>query len=212
MLARISICHDQNKSANKIFIDNAKRELSSLIDDAALSSLIQFLQKKAYSVRNNIKARHDKKLNNLKTSHNRPTDVVDIGNWVINLSKKPLLPSERSLFEKGPRFAPTPSKIPFKDFVTEIEASISYLPDESKDQIRISAAAILLRASLPNHNISKEERKALHELKKDRSRVIMKADKGNCLFVLDREEYDSKTESLLADRSTYKLVTKSAFG
>ena len=132
MRARISICHDQIKSANNV-IDNAKRELSSLIDDAALSSLIQFLQKRVYSVRNNIKARHDKKLNNLKISHNCPTDVVDKNNWVVNLSKKPLLPSERSLVEKGPKFAPTPSKIPFKDFVAEVEASISYLPDESKD-------------------------------------------------------------------------------
>ena len=75
-----------------------------------------------------------------------------------------------------------------------------------------SAAAILLRASLPNRNISKEESKALHELKKDRSRVIMKADKGNCLVVLDREEYDSKMESLLADRNTYELVSRSPFG
>lgn len=46
MCARISICQDQIKSANKI-IDNTKWELSSLIDDAALSSLIQFLQKKS---------------------------------------------------------------------------------------------------------------------------------------------------------------------
>ena len=176
------------------------------------STALQFLQKRAYSVRNNIKARHDKKLNNLKTSHNCPTDVVDKNNWVVNLSKKPLLPSERSLLEKGPKFTPTPSKIPLKDFVAEIEASISYLPDESKDQIRTTAAAILLRASLPNHNISKEESKALHELKKDRSRVTMKADKGNCLVVLDREEYDSKMESLLADRSTYEVVTRSPFG
>ena len=203
--ARISICHDQIKSANKI-IDNIQHELASLIDDASLSSLLQFLPKRAYSVRNNIKARHDKKLNNLKTSHDCPTDVVDKNNWVVNLSKKALLPSEHSLLEKGPKFAPTPSKIPVKDFVAEVEASVSYLPDESKDQIRTFAAAILLRASLPKRNISKEESKALHELKKDRSRVIMKADKGNCLIVLDREEYDSKMESLLADRSTYVLI------
>ena len=78
-------------------------------------------------MRNNIKARHDKKLNNLKTSHNCPTDVVDKSNWVVNLSKKPVLPSERSLLEKGLKFAPTPSKIPFKDFVAEVEASRIYL-------------------------------------------------------------------------------------
>ena len=72
-----------------------------------------------------------------------------------------------------------------KDFVSEVEASISYLPDETRDQIRTSAAAnIFLRDFLPNQNISKEDSKAFH------------ADKGNCLVVLDREEYDSKMESL----------------
>ena len=30
---------------------------------------------------------------------------VDKNNWVVNLSKKSLLPSERSLLEKGPKFA-----------------------------------------------------------------------------------------------------------
>ncbi|KAL9953180.1 hypothetical protein ACROYT_G040554 [Oculina patagonica] len=85
------------------------------------------------------------------------------------------------LRRKGPKFAPTPSKIPYKDFVAEVEAAITRLPDESKDQIRTSTAAILQRASLPNHNnITKEEKKALHDIKKDSSRVIMKADKGNC--------------------------------
>ena len=71
-----------------------------------------------------------------------------------------------------------------------------------------TGVALIAVFSLPNHNISKEESKALHELKKDRSRVIMKPDKGNCLVVLDREEYDSKMESLLADRSTYEVVTR----
>ena len=63
-----------------------------------------------------------------------------------------------------------------------------------------------------NCNVFLNRSEALHELKKDRSRVIMKADKGNCLVVLDREEYDSKMESLLADRNTYELVSRSPFG
>ena len=121
MHARIVICHDQIKSANKI-IDNTKRKLSSLIDDAAI--LIQFLQKRAYNVQTNIKARHDKKLNNLNTSHNCPTGVVDKNNWVVNLSKKPLLHSERSLLEKGPKFAPTPSKLPFKEALRKLLSHI----------------------------------------------------------------------------------------
>ena len=163
----------------------------------------------------NVNSRHAQKINNLKNLHNSPTELVDKSNWVVNLSKKPLLSAERSLLEKGPEFAPTPSKIPHKKIVAEVEAAITCLRDESKDQVRTSMAAILQKASLPNNNnITKEEKKALHDhdLKRDTSRVIMKADKGNCFAVMDRETYDSKMESLLADRNTYELITRSPFG
>ena len=137
---------------------------------------------------------------------------IDKNNWVVNLSTNPLLPEERSLLEKGPKFAPTSTSIPHKNIVSEIEAAIRHLPDISKDAVRTSSAAILHRARLPAHkNISKEERKALNDLKKDQSRVIMKADKGNCFVVMDRSDYDNKMETLLNDRSTYELVSTSPF-
>ena len=137
---------------------------------------------------------------------------MDKSNWVINLSKKPLQDAQRSLLEKGPKFAPTPSTIPYKENVAEVEAATKHLPAESREEIRTSTAAILHRAQLPSHkNITKEENKALQNLKKDTSRVIMKADKGNCFVVLDREDYDNKMESLLADRNTYELITSSPF-
>ena len=85
--------------------------------------------------------------------------------------------------EKGPKFAPTPSNIPHKNIVAKIEAAIRHLPDDSKDAVRTSSAAALHRARLPAHNnVSKEERKAFNNLKKDQSRVVMKADKGNVLL------------------------------
>ena len=74
----------------------------------------------------------------------------------------------------------------------EIEAAVSSLPDESKHEVRTMTAAVLKKASLPNQKNIGKEQKALHQLKKDKSRVIMKADKGNCFVVLDREDYDQK--------------------
>ena len=73
---------------------------------------------------------------------------------------------------------------------------------------------LLLKLRLPpNICLQNQEKKykALQNLKKDTSRVIMKADKGNCFVVLDREDYDNKMESLLADRNTYELITSSPF-
>ena len=90
----------------------------------------------------------------------------------MTLSTKPLLQQERSLLEKGPKFAPTPTNIPHK-------TDRSCYPSPSwyfyKDAVRTSSATILHRARLPAHkNASKEERKALNDPKKDQFRVIMK--------------------------------------
>ena len=68
-------------------------------------------------------------------------------NWVINLSKRPLAIAERSLLEKGPKFAITPASIAYKNIVSENEAAIRKLPDETKDIIRKNTASILFRSS-----------------------------------------------------------------
>ena len=89
---------------------------------------------------------------------------------------------------------------------------INHLPEESKDFIHNSTATILHKARPPSHkNLSIDERKALQDLKKDETRILMKADKGNCFVVLDKCDYDSKMDSILSDRNTYELISKSPF-
>ena len=39
---------------------------------------------------------------------------------VINLSKKELTPEEKSLLQKGPKFAVTPATIPIKEYISTI--------------------------------------------------------------------------------------------
>ena len=117
-------------------------------------SLLRDYQNRATSFNNNTNTRHAKKLATMKSTGYQKSDI-DKNNWVVNLSTKPLLPEERSLLEKGPKFAPTPTSIPHKNIVSEIEAAIRHLPDISKDAVRTSSAAILHRARLPAHkNIS----------------------------------------------------------
>ena len=168
---------------------------------------------KIWSVRNNVQGRHENKLTNLsREADNERPGTINRKNWAINLSEKPLSTAERSLLEKGPKFAPTPQNIPVKDIVSEVEATIVRLPDDSKDAIRTSTASLLHRARLPPHrNITKAEMIALKNLKDDYERVIMKADKGNCFVVMDKMDYDTKMEALLDDRDTYLPVDKSPF-
>ena len=54
-------------------------------------------------------------------------------------------------------------------------------------------------------NITKEEAKAIQELKRDKERVILTADKGVSMVVMDKEEYIQKSEELL-HQPTYKQL------
>ena len=186
MKARISICMSELTSSRNRYIQRHKQRASC--------------------VRNTINQRHEKKLDQMRKDYNQHTNI-DRSNWVINLSKKLLTIAERSLLEKGPKFSITPARIPYKDIVSEVEAAIRKLPDETKDILRTNTASILDQARLSQHkNISTEERKALRNLKKDPTRIVMKADKGNSLVVMDRSDYDSKMTNLLQDKTTYTVV------
>ncbi|XP_076056313.1 uncharacterized protein LOC143034262 [Oratosquilla oratoria] len=51
-----------------------------------------------------------------------------------------------------------------------------------------------------------EETKALAELRRDRSIVVLTSDKGRSTVVLDKEDYDQKALALLQDTQTYTIV------
>ena len=166
MRARISICHERINFIKK-WIHTTTQELSTTLPESTLISFHGLLKQRASRVRNTINQRHEKKLDKMRKDYNQHTNI-DRSNWVINLSKKPLTIAERSLLEKGPKFSITPARIPYENIVSEVEAAIRKLPDETKDIIRTNTASILDRARLPQHkNISTEERKALRNLKKD---------------------------------------------
>ena len=133
--ARISICHSQIQSLKNI-LDNSSTRFTSLVRDDISSAMSQFLKHRAYSVRSTIEARHANKFNDLsKEIEASQPRTINKENWVVNISKKPLSSVERSILEKGPKFAPTPRKVPTKDIVAEVEAAIVRLPEDTKENL-----------------------------------------------------------------------------
>ena len=65
---------------------------------------------------------------------------------------------------------------------------------------------ILKKAKNPTQNITKEEQKAIGELKRDNNRLILTADKGVALVVMDKEDYVQKAKELL-DQPTYRTIS-----
>ena len=58
----------------------------------------------------------------------------------------------------------------------------------------------------PRQNITKEEHKAITELKKDNTRIILTADKGVSLMVIDKEDYVKKAGELL-NQPSYRTIS-----
>lgn len=56
--------------------------------------------------------------------------------------------------------------------------------------------------------LSREEKEASEQLRKDNTIIILPADKGRVTVVIDRSQYIDKALTLLCDTTAYKVITK----
>ena len=115
--------------------------------------------------------------------------------WVINISRKPLTEAQEKVLACGPNNAVLPKSPPITEYVAVIEQAWSKLQGEA-EKLRGKSNPSLRKHTIPP-NITKEEMKGITELKKDSSRMVLTADKGVSLVVMDTAEYKKKAEELL---------------
>ena len=73
--------------------------------------------------------------------------------------------------------------------------------------LRSEMAGVLRSAKPPKSNISREERKALNDLKKEESVLILPADKGKATVLMDVQDYEDKLTEMLSDEKTYEQLS-----
>ena len=140
--------------------------------------------------------------NNKRPSHRGSSNN---NKWVINLSSIPLTPAQESLLSKGLNFALAPSNPPNVEFISGIESVCQRLLEQDVQELRAETNCLLRRAKPPKPNITKEEHKALKELRDGKEGMVQTVDKGVAMVVMDRTEYVEKVEGLLA-RPTYRNI------
>ncbi len=59
-----------------------------------------------------------------------------------------------------------------------------------------------------DYNITPGEREAIKSLRADKDIMILPADKGRAVVVMDKKEYKEKANKLLSDEKTYKKEKK----
>ena len=107
-------------------------------------------------------------------------------NWARNISSRPLDETETQVLSYRLKHSVTPNRIPTETIVSSVEAVLSRQRDLSepvKDNIRSRIASTLQSASLPDNNLTNDERQALKRLKTDKDIVILPADKGRVTVV-----------------------------
>ena len=145
--------------------------------------------------------------NNNNNNSNSNRDNLASNKWVINLSKQNLTQAQISVLAKGPNFSVAPNNIPNLDYITAIETMCSKLKEEDAMALRTDINALLRKAKIPKPNLTKEERIGLTQLKKDKDRVVLTADKEVVLVVMDKQDYISKAEALLTTLA-YKTIPR----
>ena len=58
--------------------------------------------------------------------------------------------------------------------------------------------SILRKAKVPKSNLTSQEKIGLSNLKTDKDRLILTADKGVAMVIMDKEDYNNKVQELLA--------------
>ena len=100
-----------------------------------------------------------------------------------------------------------PTNIPATEIVTKVELAIRMLDSEQANTVRRSAYNILQQVELPKPNITKEMQEALKNLKQDNSIMILPADKGRAIVVLNSDTYHDKMKTLI-ETGPYQLLNK----
>lgn len=135
------------------------------------------------------------------------SEVID--KWVINHSDKVLNDAELKVLRKGLNYAVTPRHIDMPSFIAPVEHALFWakLDKVDADQVRRRVDNILVSTKNPKQNLSSAEHEALKNLQQDSSIMVLAADKGSAVVLLNTTDYHSKVNDLLST-GPYRQIVK----
>ena len=93
------------------------------------------------------------------------------------------------------------------DYITVVESMCSRLKEEDAMALRTDINALVRKAKAPKLNLTREERRGLAQLKRNKDEVVLTVDKGVAMVVMDKQDYTNKAEELLV-QPAYRTVPK----
>ena len=118
--------------------------------------------------------------------------------------------AQRSLLAKRPNYAIASRHTPHLEYITAIELVCPKLSQQDADEPRADVNMVLQISHLPKSNLSKAEVQAIKELERNKVRIILAANKGVAMVVMDKQDYINKFINLLThptNKIKAKLIT-----
>ncbi|XP_067667509.1 uncharacterized protein [Haliotis asinina] len=197
-------------------IQNGKSTLKHQLESDIYEKIQNITATSSKSLHDKIRTNHIKKFQDLlnhnvknrnKTARKNRDDYLN--KTVINLSSKPLTTSQISLLSKGLSYVLTNPRPNPDVYISDIEKGLQQLaPNGNVDYLRHQIADIIRKTPSQQNNLSKDERKAIQELRKDKGITITAADKGKATVIMDTPEFIQLVDKTLGDPTTYKPLNK----
>jgi hypothetical protein len=142
--------------------------------------------------------------NNLdnKKNNNKTVGVQHIPDFVINKSSVNFSEDEMGLLNKGLNYVITPSSVQKEDIIIDVESSAKYLPQEQKEDLRRTTKKAIVE--IEDNRSSFKEEYIVKQLQR-KPVYYLKADKGNSVVIMDKNEYDQKVMEKLTNENYHEL-------
>ena len=101
----------------------------------------------------------------------------------------------------------TPKQPPNLEYITAIEAACTKLSQQDAEELRAEVNRALRSSHSPKPNLTKAQKPSFKGTKKDRDHIVLTADKGVAMVIMDRQDYMNKANNLL-NQNTYRSITR----
>ena len=125
--------------------------------------------------------------------------------WVHYLSKTPLTEAYEKALAHGPNFAIVTKEPLVSEYISQIERVCQQLKQGKVEELRGETKQIFKNIQDPKPNITEKEAKAIQDLKRDKERVILTANKWVSMVVMDKEDYIKNQKSSYTNQPTKNL-------
>ncbi|CAF3315909.1 unnamed protein product [Rotaria socialis] len=180
---------------------------------------LRWINKFNENFENKLIEKHDKKIKTLKenqvqqqspkpqTTKTMNSKITYDTSNVINISKIHLSQEQLKVISKGLKFVPTPRSINTITTVVNCEKSLFSTPKLIKSAAISEISTFIQKWRKPTKfNMNKEETKLLKEIKSIQDIVIIQADKGGKIVIMNKNDYFNKIEEKLNDLNVYEQV------